>query len=104
MVDDHRIDVFCESIADRSNENVAFFINVAGCWRRLNAFDNNFPKPQQICDVSRKFFASAFATGGSNDEADALRQLHIEHHSTQLATFILILDLSTNTNSAQRRH
>ena len=104
MIDDHRIDVVREGIANRSNENIALFVDIARCWRRLNAFDDNLPKSQQVCHVTRKFFPGTFTSSGSNDEANAFGQLHIQHHRSQFASFVFVFDLSAHTNASQGRH
>ena len=77
LIDENRVDVAGEDIADRADDHVAFFIDIhrPGCL--LDPPHDHFPQPQQVRQIARELFLRTIGAGGANDKADTLRRIQL---------------------------
>src|SRR5262245_18926028 len=104
LIDEDRVDLLREDVADRADDHVAFFVDAARAFALAEAADNDFPEPQQVGEVARKLFFRAVLPGRADDEAEAFGRIQLEHDVAEDAALLVVFDLARDADAAKRRH
>ncbi len=54
LVNDDRVDILGEGIADGTNHHVALFVHIAWTWGLLESTDDDFPESQQVSECRER--------------------------------------------------
>ncbi len=98
------IDIAGEDVADRADDHVAFFVDVDRCRMLLEPADDDFPQPQQVCQISREFFFCSIDTRRAHDKAEPFGRVEFVHHVAEFAASFVVFDLARDPNATKRRH
>ena len=98
--DQHFVDVFGIQIADRAFDQVALFVDLGRRNRAQRQFADLFPQALQIFVVAFDFRFGALRPGGADDQAGAIRHLHLVRYLFQFFAIHRIRDLAGNAAAA----
>ena len=104
FIDEDRIDIVGEDVANGPDDHVALFIDRHGCRLLLDAAHDDLPEPQQVGHVARQLLAAAFLAGRPDDEPEAAGRVEFEQRVAQFPAFLFVFDLAGHADASERGH